>query len=135
MKVIVGTLLLLVCMLFVQTRASYDDEFEEPYDDEFVMSDTGDILGVNKHDQSSTKSQSVTFTNSLADDTLNLYWVSESGENVFIADIPPSASIPITTYASHLFTAKPTLTQATIYPRIVICNQLCFFGFIEFDCI
>jgi len=122
MKVIVGTLLLLVYMLFVQTRASYDDEFEVPYDDEFVMSDTGEILGVNRHDQSSTKSQSVTFTNSLTDDTLNLYWVSESGENIFIADIPPFASIPVTTYASHLFTAKPTLTQATISPRIHTIN-------------
>jgi prolyl 4-hydroxylase len=119
MKVIFWTLLLFVCYVVMRTHASFEDEFEEPYDDEFVMSETGEILDINAHDQGSAKSLSVTFTNTLEDDTLNLYWVGDNGENVLIADIPPASSVDVTTYASHLFTAKPTLSQATISPPMV----------------
>ena len=119
MKLVVFTLFVLLCVLVHHSAlANYDDEYDEALDDEFVMSDTGEVLG---HGQmgKAPSSMSVTFTNTLSDDTLQLYWVSETGENVFIADIPPSTSIPVTTFPSHLFTAKPMLSHATIIPKIV----------------
>lgn len=130
MKVIFWTLLLFMCYVVMRTHASFEDEFEEPYNDEFVMSETGEILDINAHDQGSAKSLSVTFTNTLEDDTLNLYWVGDNGENILIADIPPISSVDVTTYAAHLFTAKPTLSQATISPPMVMCTLFCLFQFI-----
>ena len=93
------------------------EDFYEEFDD-FEIDLTGANLSPKK--QSNPMKISVKFENTYTDDTIGLYWISDRGEEILIADIPPLSSSNVDTTVSHTFTGRLKKDGTKAEPSLVI---------------
>jgi hypothetical protein len=89
--------------------ASFENEID------FEVGAEGDISSFS----SSETSISVHFQNTFSNDTLILFWISETAEYLQIGEIEALSSISINSYGNHVFAAKPKTQNMTVSPRVV----------------
>lgn len=64
--------------------------------------------------------KSATFRNDYTNESLALFWVSTTSEEVIqIADIPPGGEVSVDTTESHIFTARGLDTDFPAEPNMV----------------
>lgn len=68
---------------------------------------------------------SVMFENAYTNESVDLYWVSDKGEEVYMSEIFPTESARVDTTVSHAFLAKGKISGALMNPSLVRI-QICF---------
>ncbi len=72
------------------------------------------------HQPKTRTKKSAIFRNGYSNETLGLYWVSTTSEEVIhIAEIPPNEEIAVDTTESHIFTARGIETDFSAEPAMV----------------
>jgi hypothetical protein len=115
---------LTLCFLFSlngETFNEFDDYQDENIGDstEIDVDSLGSSRSWKKQPPQSPDKVSVTFENHYQNETIQLFWVSEKGEEFLIGDIPIDESIRVDTTLYHTFSAKGSESSFIANPPLI----------------
>jgi hypothetical protein len=115
---------LFICGLLTlnaETFNEFDDYHDENFDDsaEIDVDSFGSSRSRKIEPPQSPDKVSVTFANHYQNESLQLFWVNQKGEEFLIGDIPVDESIRVDTTLYHTFAAKGTESSFIANPPLI----------------
>ena len=124
---------ILICFLLLLTYVNAGDFQFNPvddYEDDYELNvDSGGTVMPRKKPLNRAEQISVTFQNKYHNETVELFWVNEAGEEYSMGEIESGNSMRIDTTMFHTFIGKGVETRDFVNPRVVSLFPFIYYQF------
>ena len=110
----------LLCSVTVSAGKDFEFDTVQDYEDDYTLNvDAGGTVVPEMKPARAREKFSVIFENKYDNETVDLFWVSETGEEFSMGDIYSGNSVRIDTTVYHTFVGKGKQSKDFVNPRVV----------------